>query len=515
MNKIGFENFRKFEELYDIENNGITFLVGPNNSGKSSVAKAFALINSIDWRDLPGTVFFDNDNYQLDNILYSSFDRLLNTKAKNKTITLHFGFEDFKCSLVIQEGYETEEGRTTYGNGVKFIINSTERNLTFEFNLIENIIRIYKGNQSAVNENNLRELFEVNSKIDKINNDRMNVINKSDDSEFEKFENELGNLKSLRVQIIDKNINFNSNYYYYEYMHSDNSDLRVIISELNKHLNFKYKKLEPKIKGDLKSMRELEKIKIIIQNFGSINDVINNYIYEIRSFDYYTIPTVNSPKRKLLFKDNKEDLMGNAVHVIHDWGVPEHGIPASQLLKKWLKEFNIGVDFEIIPYVNEAFEFNIIKEDGTKIALADEGKGVAQIVFLLLKIGDAIQRSPKIKKTIIIEEPETGLHPSFQSKLTDLFLEVYNKFKIKFIIETHSEYMLRRSQVIVAHSESDNKNSENPFTVYYFSSKANEMPYRMKYCADGTFDKNFGNGFFDEASNSTLDLIKLKRLGKN
>ena len=90
-------------------------------------------------------------------------------------------------------------------------------------------------------------------------------------------------------------------------------------------------------------------------------------------------------------------------------------------------------------------------------------------------------------------------------------MHVYEKYKIDFLIETHSEYIRRRSQVKVAVNDYEVKPNENPFNVYYFPKDIDDMPYHLNYREDGTFDKNFGNGFFDEASGSTLELIKLKR----
>jgi hypothetical protein len=37
------------------------------------------------------------------------------------------------------------------------------------------------------------------------------------------------------------------------------------------------------------------------------------------------------------------------------------------------------------------------------------------------------------------------------------------------------------------------------------------MPYQLNYQPDGTFDKNFGTGFFDTASLDTLKLLRIKR----
>jgi predicted ATPase len=103
---------------------------------------------------------------------------------------------------------------------------------------------------------------------------------------------------------------------------------------------------------------------------------------------------------------------------------------------------------------------------------------------------------------ILIEEPEANLHPALQSKLADLFLDAYDSFGIRFILETHSEYMIRKSQLL---------SLENKFfSLYYFDKEA---PYQMKYLENGKFDKSFGEGFVDIADNIEVEIYKnnLKR----
>lgn len=204
-------------------------------------------------------------------------------------------------------------------------------------------------------------------------------------------------------------------------------------------------------------------------------------------------------------------------------------------MNKWIKKFGIGdsVKFKFDDEGNGVRIF-LHKETGDKGGLlADEGYGITQLVSILLQIENAILTTkedkgkntplilddiPEIEgyyqakhrykiTTIAIEEPEIHLHPNYQSLLTDMFLEAYREYNIHFIIETHSEYLIRRSQVLVADAqykdEEDLKN--NPFKVYYVPKDGD--PYDMKYRTDGKFSNEFGSGFFDEASNLAFELF--------
>ena len=86
----------------------------------------------------------------------------------------------------------------------------------------------------------------------------------------------------------------------------------------------------------------------------------------------------------------------------------------------------------------------------------------------------------------------------------ELFYKASSEFGLRFIIETHSEYLIRRSQVVVAEN-SDKEEWKNPFAVYYFLD--NGVPYAMEYRKDGKFSNEFGTGFFDEASNLAFKIF--------
>ena len=82
----------------------------------------------------------------------------------------------------------------------------------------------------------------------------------------------------------------------------------------------------------------------------------------------------------------------------------------------------------------------------------------------------------------------------------------------QFIIETHSEYMIRKSQLLVAKEKYNDVKTllkENPFKVIYFPQK--EKPFDMGWNIYGHFKNFFDEGFFDVASNDALAVSKLER----
>ena len=117
---------------------------------------------------------------------------------------------------------------------------------------------------------------------------------------------------------------------------------------------------------------------------------------------------------------------------------------------------------------------------------------------------------------LLIEEPEQNLHPMLQSHMTNFLLAISN-FYIeiahhrgirnclgpKMIVETHSEYIIGRSQVIC--KACYKRNEPNPFRVYYIPSDSG--PYDMLFHPSGKFERRFGPGFTDESSLLTYQLL--------
>lgn len=203
--------------------------------------------------------------------------------------------------------------------------------------------------------------------------------------------------------------------------------------------------------------------------------------------------------------------------------------------KTWLKQFGVG-DSLIFDVDKDGLGVKIFlhRSDGTADRLlADEGYGITQLVSIIMQIETAIISAREEKghsiwgfnypdgydalkfhyeqQTIAIEEPEIHLHPRFQSLLADMFAYAMKKYNINFIIETHSEYLIRKMQLLVANGDIQ---SDDISLLYVYSPDECKRPNGepqikdIGICSDGYLNESFGSGFFDEASSLSRKLLK-------
>ncbi len=189
-------------------------------------------------------------------------------------------------------------------------------------------------------------------------------------------------------------------------------------------------------------------------------------------------------------------------------------------INRWLNEFGIGNKISLKRYEGSATSV-FVEKDGHQILLADLGYGYHQLLPIILQIvlnvrkNDAFDDFPGLVEpsTILIEEPESNLHPNLQSKLADLFVDASKRFRIRFIVETHSEYLVRKMQYLTATGEVLPEGT----SIYYFNGNdGSGLPpvSRIDIQEDGSLSSDFGPGFFDEADNLAINLFNFK-MNKN
>lgn len=93
-----------------------------------------------------------------------------------------------------------------------------------------------------------------------------------------------------------------------------------------------------------------------------------------------------------------------------------------------------------------------LKEKGVDVDLDDWGSGTRNrtLIFLKLlnakKVKESELDSDKTTPFVIIEEPESFLHPSAQAEFGRILQDIAEEFQIQVIVTTHSPYLLNHKQ---------------------------------------------------------------------
>lgn len=533
-NNIAFKHFRKFEDFPKLDFNDITFVVGKNNSGKSTFVKAFVMVYNYLKSGNLKQLDLNQGSVELLNIV--TFDRALcktMSERENKEyipITLKLGNYEFYLNV-------TGKKDSTILDVATFKITDTSSFFTVEIDPQKEHAIISYNYRETIENDALNEAIQqkqvleqaLMSITDELSKDSIDIK-----SRIEKLSKNIENLKDAKTEI-ETSFTVEADY--------SGNDFTQLFDDLFKELEVQYWIENPNVElieeSQVNNIEESDVTEEISQNeeviesdeeevfsdlrYYYINrNKFKNFSDQFLSFTnsskvFYLPATLNKQSALLSIRDKNNDL-ADVVHKYYQLGLQDDPI-ISGFVKEWIKEFQIGTDLKIELINGEAYDITL-KENEVFIPLADKGMGSIQAVLLILRLASVIyykdQESKKSKFNyfVIVEEPELNLHPALQSKLCDLFFEVYDKYKVKFIIETHSEYIIRRSQVMNATKEyaldSDDINP-TPFSTIYFNSESDVVAYSMNYQPDGTFENAFGNGFFDASSSSTLELIRLKR----
>ena len=186
-------------------------------------------------------------------------------------------------------------------------------------------------------------------------------------------------------------------------------------------------------------------------------------------------------------------------------------------MNNWLKNLTDYSEaiFEIAP--EGVGLYAMLRKKGSKnknVLLADLGYGLTPLVSMLIRIElmicESLQNKGE-KAILFIEEPESNLHPNLQAQLADVFVDAIKNYPIKFVLETHSEYLIRKLQLQVARK----KANADDISITYISDpnpkKRGEHEPQIKHIKikeNGGLTAKFGTGFFDAAITLSTELFK-------
>lgn len=116
--------------------------------------------------------------------------------------------------------------------------------------------------------------------------------------------------------------------------------------------------------------------------------------------------------------------------------------------ERWLRELEVAEGLQVRALGRSARYELLVKHRGALVNLKDVGVGVSQVIPVVVA---ALFAKPG--HIVIVEEPESHLHPLAQAKLAELLANVSAARSVQFILETHSEHLFRRMQTLMARQQ--------------------------------------------------------------
>ena len=116
-------------------------------------------------------------------------------------------------------------------------------------------------------------------------------------------------------------------------------------------------------------------------------------------------------------------------------------------LEKFGRTSGLYENIEVKPFgddESDPFRLYFKVRGGPEVNLVDVGYGVSQILPILTKIFGSLDRPGR---TLLMQQPELHLHPKGQAWLMTQLVEAVTKYDQNFVIETHSDYMLDRARI--------------------------------------------------------------------
>lgn len=161
-----------------------------------------------------------------------------------------------------------------------------------------------------------------------------------------------------------------------------------------------------------------------------------------------------------------------------------------QIISEWFTKAGMATDIDIVALSDRHYEIRFQHPiTGEYQNFADVGYGHSQVLPVLV---GGYNISPG--STYFIEQPEIHLHPRAQAELGDFLVDLKER-GVQTIVETHSEHLVLRLQQYVASGRI------SPQDIRFFYVHANsERKFIKKMSIDerGVFKDDWPGGFFPE-----------------
>ncbi|MEK2485477.1 AAA family ATPase [Providencia stuartii] len=546
-------NYKAFES-FSLELKPLTILLGANSCGKSAILNSFLMLSqSIEASSNSETPFRLNGN----RVGMGESLNIIKDKNKNNTLSFAFEFDEqtaikrlisaakrecmdihFDCARYV---YQSLRMNREISSSIEPLLNELD-NLYYTsegFNLtnlskmsekICSIIRVFRANKDKIKVN---QRFKTQS--------GKKFISIMDDISYQKIHDcmvglipiSLTRLAAHRIELKFKYRKKDDCFYICQIKLSNKSSESIIDIKIDSSSDITLMSdvidndILRKSKKDIKKLLNLKSLLVCDADEGIRFSMANYFTNSNNPFAIYfsRIMSASFSELKTLFSDvninhvsplrafpQRYYLLDKAIY--HNQLNASDGTELAEVLKnnthikdsinELLAEFKIAIDVE---KVNDIIHKISVNQEAVNLELTDVGFGISQVLPILVQA----YLSP-IGSITIIEQPEIHLHPKMQAWLTDALIKIALNNSKMFIIETHSDALVRRLRLRIV--DEDSKLSENDIAVYYL--ERDKINYkteikRIEVTSDG--DISWPSEFMDVEISDTL-LIQQKKLDR-
>ena len=469
--KIELTNFSLFQDhtVFDIK--PLTFLIGANNSGKSTFVKSMAIAAT--------EQFVGNPYFDIDSIEY-------HIKEKSKPIVFSAEVNQDIFKVLRWRMIDVPNGKAETFDLNSITYKNSNQKILFELELRSQSIALF----DEIQEKQIEVHFDLNEFLEVLK-----------DFAFEQdiyilktlFGNRL--LKGWLKLPLDLNQILTDYRPFEEWFFEDG-----LISFLEK---FSLTPIDEKLK------------KILRPYFKQIFNPLTKSNYRIDSKVYFsTIRNSDLSKPRRIYFES-EFILDQLLKRKGYFQCEEIDL---KFVDFWMRKFfGEGYDLEIFtPFSNS--KISEIKLNGRH--LTELGTGISKILQYIHFFGtlsfystDVYLNTEEHKrkntkkiilqkksrngfndaKFVVIEEPETNLHPDFQVLLAEMIYAISNQTTYHLIVETHSEYMIRTLQYLVAKNP---ETSENVGILNFGSGEEIGKVKNIEIEPNGSLSDSFYSNFF-------------------
>lgn len=432
--KIKLQNFKCFEKI-DVDCKKITLLTGANSSGKSSVLNG--LLGAFQTTRYP---FFYSPNGDYVNM--GDYSEVSFNHIRNREIGIGIDFDDLSGSSASIDARFREDAKTRQPKLGKLIFDSASFKLS-----LEGVDAHYEGTYSYSPGEVSGTHKEMQGILAKFASEIADFIKKQPDAHKRK--------KQLPPTDIVKLI-------------FEPSEGKVRLSG----------------QFEVAAPEGMPVVELQIEQMASMFSRMN------REFNY--VSSFRHPPERTYYRRTKAALKvgrygENHIDQIVEW--EQSKSKEFRALVKCLQELKLLNELHTKTFPGGRFDIKV-KPGGASVetSLIDVGFGVSQflpIVVADLQLGKGA--------TVAISQPEIHLHPSAQSLLGDYFLKNTIDNDKRYIIETHSEYLVNKFRALIA------KGSLAPddVSVYYLRKTSDRSEsFRITFTKDGKIE-GAPKDFFD------------------